>query len=114
MSKQVVTLPCCVSGTFSIWSGLLAPVHNFTTDDTRGIFLWWFFLLMTDISMIIFSQMKQQASVRRTYKKEMVVARSTLVHLRHSARAYHKITVVHKNLKILYLNLFVICFIHFP
>ncbi|KAH0969381.1 hypothetical protein GBA52_028751 [Prunus armeniaca] len=32
--------------------------------------------------------MKQQASVRRTYKKkEMVVARSTLVHLRHSARA---------------------------
>ena len=37
--------------------------------------------------MILFSQMKQQASVRRTYKKEMVVARSTLVHLRHSARA---------------------------
>ncbi|KAK4356241.1 hypothetical protein RND71_025212 [Anisodus tanguticus] len=42
---------------------------------------------MTGISMILFSQMKQQASVRRTYKKEMVVARSTLVHLRHSARA---------------------------
>ncbi|CAI9274219.1 unnamed protein product [Lactuca saligna] len=61
--------------TSSIRSGLLAPVHNFATDDTRGIFLWWFFLLMTDISMIIFSQMKQQASVRRTYKKEMVVAR---------------------------------------
>ncbi|KAL4553899.1 hypothetical protein LXL04_040110 [Taraxacum kok-saghyz] len=74
-------------GTSSIRSGLLAPVHNFATDDTRGIFLWWFFLLMTGISMIIFSQMKQQASVRRTYKKEMVVARSTLVHLRHSARA---------------------------
>ncbi|KAI5651224.1 hypothetical protein M9H77_37229 [Catharanthus roseus] len=32
-------------------------------------------------------EMKQQASLRRTYKKEMVVARSTLVHLRHSARA---------------------------
>ncbi|KAK4342755.1 hypothetical protein RND71_038571 [Anisodus tanguticus] len=31
--------------------------------------------------------MKQHASVRRTYKKEMVVERSTLVHLRHSARA---------------------------
>ncbi|KAH9792326.1 cytochrom C asm domain-containing protein [Citrus sinensis] len=73
-------------GTFSIRSGLLAPVHSFATDDTRGIFLWRFFLLMTGISMILFSQMKQQASVRRTYKKEMVVARSTLVHLRHSAR----------------------------
>jgi cytochrome c biogenesis factor len=84
---NIVTFLCCVLGTFSIRSGLLASVHNFATDDTRGIFLWWFFLLMTGISMIIFSQMKQQASVRRTYKKEMVVARSTLVHLRHSARA---------------------------
>lgn len=84
---NIVTFPCCVSGTFSIRSGLLAPVHSFATDDTRGIFLWRFFLLMTGISMILFSQMKQQASVRRTYKKEMVVARSTLVHLRHSARA---------------------------
>ncbi|KAE9584264.1 putative cytochrome c assembly protein (mitochondrion) [Lupinus albus] len=84
---NIVTLPCCVSGTFSIRSGLLASVHSFATDDTRGIFLWRFFLLMTGISMILFSQMKQQASVRRTYQKEMVVARSTLVHLRHSARA---------------------------
>ncbi|RYR08268.1 hypothetical protein Ahy_B05g075859 [Arachis hypogaea] len=78
---NIVTLPCCVSGTFSIRSGLLASVHSFATDDTRGIFLWRFFLLMTGISMILFSQMKQQASVRRTYKKEMVVARSTLVYL---------------------------------
>ncbi|KAI5638311.1 hypothetical protein M9H77_00010 [Catharanthus roseus] len=84
---NIVTFPCCVLGTFSIRSGLLASVHSFATDDTRGIFLWRFFLLMTGISMILFSQMKQQASVRRTYKKEMVVARSTLVHLRHSARA---------------------------
>nr|UFX34243.1 cytochrome c biogenesis FN [Zygophyllum fabago] len=84
---NIVTFPCCVSGTFSIRSGLLAPVHSFATDDTRGIFLWRFFLLMTGISMILFSQIQQQASVRRTYKKEMVVARSTLVHLRHSARA---------------------------
>lgn len=79
---NIVTLPCCVSGTSSIRSGLLAPVHSFATDDTRGRSLWWFFLLMTGISMILFSQMKQQASVRRTYKKEMVVARSTLVNLR--------------------------------
>ncbi|XP_025653008.2 probable cytochrome c biosynthesis protein [Arachis hypogaea] len=79
---NIVTLPCCVSGTFSIRSGLLASVHSFATDDTRGIFLWRFFLLMTGISMILFSQMKQQASVRRTYKKEMVVARSTLVYRR--------------------------------
>nr|AFI44290.1 cytochrome c biogenesis FN [Silene vulgaris]AFI44318.1 cytochrome c biogenesis FN [Silene vulgaris] len=84
---NIVTFLCCVLGTFSIRSGLLAPVHSFATDDTRGIFLWRFFLLMTGISMILFSQMKQQASVRRTYKKEMVVARSTLVHLRHLARA---------------------------
>jgi hypothetical protein len=84
---HIVTLPCCVLGTFSIRSGLLAPVHSSATDDTRGRFLWWFFLLITGISMILFPQMKQQASVRRTHKKEMVVARSTLVHLRHSARA---------------------------
>ncbi|CAN6801332.1 unnamed protein product [Brassica oleracea var. botrytis] len=59
---NIVTFPCCVLGTFSIRSGLLAPVHSFATDDTRGIFLWWFFLLMTGISMILFYQMKQQAS----------------------------------------------------
>ncbi|KAK7809267.1 cytochrome c biogenesis FN (mitochondrion) [Quercus suber] len=94
---NIVTLPCCVSGTFSIRSGLLAPVHSFATDDTRGIFLWRFFLLMTSISMILFSQMKQQASVRRTYKKEMVVARSTLVHLRHSARAQPRPVMLWKN-----------------
>nr|ULQ69253.1 cytochrome c biogenesis protein ccmFN [Ecdeiocolea monostachya] len=84
---HILTLPCCVSGTFSIRSGLLAPVHSSATDDTRGRFLWRFFLLITGISMILFHQMKQEASVLRTYKKEMVVARSTLVHLRHSARA---------------------------
>ncbi|YP_007516934.1 heme lyase (mitochondrion) [Glycine soja] len=94
---NIVTLPCCVSGTFSIRSGLLASVHSFATDDTRGIFLWRFFLLMTGISMILFSQMKQQASVRRTSKKEMVVARSTLVHLRHSARAQPRPVMLWKN-----------------
>lgn len=71
---HILTLPCCVSGTFSIRSGLLAPVHSSATDDTRGIFLWWFFLLMTGISMNLFYQIQQQASVRRTSQKEMVVA----------------------------------------
>nr|CAA49287.1 unnamed protein product [Oenothera berteroana]prf//1916398A orf577 gene [Oenothera berteroana] len=94
---NIVTLLCCVLGTFSIRSGLLASVHSFATDDTRGIFLWRFFLLMTGISMILFSQMKQQASVRRTYQKEMVVARSTLVHLRHSARAQPRPQLLWKN-----------------
>nr|AUD39204.1 cytochrome c maturase subunit Fn [Boholia sp. Bicknell 1561A] len=94
---NIMTFPCCVLGTFSIRSGLLAPVHSFATDDTRGIFLWRFFLLMTGISMILFSQMKQQASARRTYKKEMVVARSTLVHLRHSARAQARLVILWKN-----------------
>lgn len=82
---NIVTLPCCVLGTFSIRSGLLAPVHSSATDDTRGRFLWLFFLIITGISMILFPL--QQASVRRTHKKEMVYALSTLVHLRHSARA---------------------------
>nr|AUD39211.1 cytochrome c maturase subunit Fn [Gardenia conferta] len=94
---NIMTFPCCVLGTFSIRSGLLAPVHSFATDDTRGIFLWRFFLLMTGVSMILFSQMKQQASARRTYKKEMVVARSTLVHLRHSARAQARLVILWKN-----------------
>ena len=49
---NIVTLPCCVSGTFSIRSGLLASVHSFATDDTRGIFLCWFFFLMTGISLL--------------------------------------------------------------
>jgi len=84
---NILTFLCCVLGTFSIRSGLLASVHSFATDDTRGKLLWWFFLLITGISMILFYQMKRQASVRRTYKKEMIVARSTIVHLRHSARA---------------------------
>lgn len=84
---NILTFLCCVLGTFSIRSGLLASVHSFATDDTRGIFLWWFFLFITGISMILFYQMKQQASVHITHKKEMVVARSTLVHLLHSAPA---------------------------
>jgi cytochrome c biogenesis factor len=54
---NILTFPCCVLGTFSIRSGLLAPVHSFT--DTRGIFLWRFFLLMTGIS-VLFSQMKHR------------------------------------------------------
>nr|UDH53997.1 cytochrome c biogenesis Fn [Hemerocallis citrina] len=95
---NILTLPCCVSGTSSIRSGLLAPVHSFATDDTRGRFLWRFFLLITGISMNLFYQMKQQASVRRTYKKEMVVARSTLVHLRNSARAQPRPVMLWKNL----------------
>lgn len=95
---NILTLPCCVSGTFSIRSGLLAPVHSSATDDTRGRFLWRFFLLITGISMTLFYQMKQEASVRRTYKKEMVVARSTLVHLRHSARAQPRPVMLWNNL----------------
>ncbi|KAK3146843.1 hypothetical protein QOZ80_3BG0273230 [Eleusine coracana subsp. coracana] len=51
---NILTLPCCVSGTFSIRSGLLAPVHSSAIDDTRGRFLWRFFLLITGISMTLF------------------------------------------------------------
>lgn len=94
---NTLTFLCCVLGTFSIRSGLLASVHSFATDDTRGRFLWWFFLLITGISMNLFYQMKQQASVLRISKKEMVVARSTLVHLRHSARAQSRPVMLWKN-----------------
>ena len=48
--------------------------------------------------MNLFYQMKQQASVHRTYKKEMVVARSTIVHLRHSARAQPRPLMLWNNL----------------
>ncbi|CBI33444.3 unnamed protein product, partial [Vitis vinifera] len=91
---NIVTLPCCVSGTSYIRSGLLAPVHSFATDDTRGIFLWRFFLLMTGISLILLFQMKLQALGRITYKKEMVVVRR---HLRHSARAQPRPVMLWKN-----------------
>ncbi|KAK3043071.1 hypothetical protein RJ639_001186, partial [Escallonia herrerae] len=47
------------------------PSLYFAIGDTRGIFLWRFFLLMTSISMILCSQMKQQASVHITNKNEM-------------------------------------------
>ncbi|KAI3891567.1 hypothetical protein MKX03_033114 [Papaver bracteatum] len=73
---NIVTLLSCVLGTSSIQSGLLASVPNFATDDTRGLFLWCFFLLMTGISIILFSHMNQKELFHRTYKKEMVVARA--------------------------------------
>lgn len=91
---NIVTFLCCVLGTFYIRSGLLASVHSFATDDTRGIFLWRFFLLMTGISLILLFQMKLQASGRITYKKEMVVVRR---HLRHSARAQPRPVMLWKN-----------------
>ncbi|KAI5001448.1 hypothetical protein ZWY2020_026098 [Hordeum vulgare] len=72
---NILTLPCCVLGTFSIRSGLLAP----------KIFMA---VLPSNYRHIYdsFYQMKQEASVRRTYKKRWLW-RSTLVHLRHSAHA---------------------------
>eukprot|EP01018_Ginkgo_biloba_P040904 Gb_33989 [translate_table: standard] len=73
--------------TSSVRSGLLAPVHSSATDSTQGIFPWRFFLLITGISLILFFQIKQRTSVHRTYKKKIVVVRSTLVHLRNSAYA---------------------------
>nr|BDZ75583.1 cytochrome c biogenesis factor N [Timmiella anomala] len=59
---NMVTFLCCVLGTFFVRSGLLASVHSFATDSTRGIFLWFFFLLITSISLMFFFQMKQQSS----------------------------------------------------
>jgi hypothetical protein len=61
---NMVTFLCRVLGTFFVRSGLLASVHSFATDSTRGIFLWFFFLLITSISLMFFFQMKQQSSTR--------------------------------------------------
>jgi hypothetical protein len=61
---NMVTFLCCILGTFFVRSGLLASVHSFATDSTRGIFLWFFFLLITSISLMSFFQMKQQSSTR--------------------------------------------------
>ncbi|KAI3926783.1 hypothetical protein MKW92_014145 [Papaver armeniacum] len=56
-----VILPLLNSWTLNLFNTvrLLASVHSFATDDTRGLFLWRFFLLMTGISIILFSHMKQ-------------------------------------------------------
>jgi ABC-type transport system involved in cytochrome c biogenesis permease subunit len=61
---NMVTFLCRVLGTFFVRSGLLASVHSLATDSTRGIFLWFFFLLITSISLMFFFQMKQQSSTR--------------------------------------------------
>ncbi len=37
---NMVTSLCCVLGFFFVRSGLLASVHSFAIDSTRGIFLW--------------------------------------------------------------------------
>jgi cytochrome c biogenesis factor len=57
---NMVTFLCCILGTFFVRSGLLASVHSFATDSTRGIFLWCFFSIITIISFISFFRMKQQ------------------------------------------------------
>ncbi|KAF6144107.1 hypothetical protein GIB67_013208 [Kingdonia uniflora] len=61
---NIVTLPCCLLGTFAIRSGVLVSVHSFATDDARGLFLFWFFLSLTAISLSAFYHMKHQASLR--------------------------------------------------
>nr|QIA60265.1 cytochrome c biogenesis factor N [Ptychanthus striatus] len=61
---NMVTFLCCISGTFFVRSGLLASVHSFATDSTRGIFLWCFFSIITSISFISFFRMKQQSGTQ--------------------------------------------------
>lgn len=61
---NIVTFLCCILGTFFVRSGLLASVHSFATDSTRGIFLWCFFSIITSISFISFFRMKQQSGTQ--------------------------------------------------
>nr|WNR49287.1 cytochrome c biogenesis FN [Acorus tatarinowii] len=57
---NILTFLSCVLGTFAIRSGLLAPVHSFATDETRGRLLWQFFILITGISIFLLSQTKKR------------------------------------------------------
>nr|YP_009545085.1 cytochrome c biogenesis factor N [Gymnomitrion concinnatum]AZB86814.1 cytochrome c biogenesis factor N [Gymnomitrion concinnatum] len=61
---NMVTFLCRISGTFFVRSGLLASVHSFATDSTRGIFLWCFFSIITSISFISLFRMKQQSGTQ--------------------------------------------------
>uniref|UniRef100_A0A0D6QSE8 Cytochrome c assembly protein domain-containing protein n=1 Tax=Araucaria cunninghamii TaxID=56994 RepID=A0A0D6QSE8_ARACU len=60
---NTATFLCCVLGTFLVRSGLLASVHSFAMDSTRGIFLWRFFLLITGISLILLFQISGHRSI---------------------------------------------------
>nr|WIA66445.1 cytochrome c biogenesis factor N [Apopellia endiviifolia]WIA66486.1 cytochrome c biogenesis factor N [Apopellia endiviifolia]WIA66527.1 cytochrome c biogenesis factor N [Apopellia endiviifolia]WIA66568.1 cytochrome c biogenesis factor N [Apopellia endiviifolia] len=74
---NMVTFLCCISGTFSVRSGLLASVHSFATDSTRGIFLWCFSSITTSISFISFF-ISQDEVDQKTCEPDSIVERSSL------------------------------------
>lgn len=55
---NILTFLSVVLGTFTIRSGLLSSVHSFATADSRGIFLWWFFVFLIVISLTLFVQVR--------------------------------------------------------
>nr|WDR24961.1 cytochrome c biogenesis FN [Plantago media] len=63
---SILTFLSVVLGTFTIRSGLLSSVHSFATDDNRGLFLWWFFVFLSCISLILFVQVKQVRKLQIT------------------------------------------------
>nr|WIA66815.1 cytochrome c biogenesis factor N [Pellia epiphylla] len=67
---NMVTFLCCISGTFSVRSGLLASVHSFATDSTRGIFLWCFLSIITSISFLSFFGLIEALSNRLSGKED--------------------------------------------
>nr|ULQ69826.1 cytochrome c biogenesis Fn [Prionium serratum] len=79
---HLLTFTCCVSGTFAIRSGLLAPVHSSANDLTRGRFLLCFLLILTTFSFLLLLQIKTQAYKIRSHTHLMLHARKTLLHLK--------------------------------
>ncbi|PHT65503.1 hypothetical protein T459_29928 [Capsicum annuum] len=73
--KDSTTLPLC-------WT---AGANAVVSDQDQELIRIWILTCRWFLIVGIFP-MKRQASVHRTYKKEMLVARSTLVHLVHSVR----------------------------
>lgn len=69
---SILTFVLSVLGTFFVRSGLLASVHSFATDSTRGLFLLWFLLCIVAISTIQF--------LHKTWKTRELLKKSTNKH----------------------------------
>ena len=82
---NILIFPAAVLGTLAIRAGVLASVHSFANDDTRGILLARFLLLITAIATILFTQIKQQKKEERK-EKDRISAKKTKIILRKERR----------------------------
>ena len=51
---SIVTFTLSTTGTFLVRSGILNSVHTFANDPSRGIYILFFLILLSIISLIIF------------------------------------------------------------